>query len=189
MGQRVGYVRVSTVDQNLERQLDGVELDRTFSDKASAKDRNRPAFQEMLAYVRDGDTLVVHSMDRLARNVVDLVQIVESLTHRGVHVEFVKERLTFTGEDSPMSTLMLTVMAAFGQFERAILLERQREGIAMAKKRGAYKGRKRALDAAKVAELRARVGQGEKKAQVARDFKITRASLYNYLARSEERLS
>jgi DNA invertase Pin-like site-specific DNA recombinase len=128
VGQRVGYVRVSTLDQNLERQLDGVQVDRTFSDKASAKDTERPALKEMLQYVREGDTVVVHSMDRLARNVVDRVQIVEGLTNRGVHVEFAKEHLTFTGEDSPMSTLMLHLLGAFGQFERAILHERQREG-------------------------------------------------------------
>ncbi|MBV8771055.1 MAG: recombinase family protein [Deltaproteobacteria bacterium] len=181
VGQRVGYVRVSTEDQNLERQLEGVQVDRVFDDKASAKDVNRPNLQEMLKYVRDGDTVVVHSMDRLARNVIDLVQMVEKLTARGVAVEFVKEHLIFTGSDSPMSKLMLTIMGAVAEFERAILHERQREGISLAKKRGAYRGRKPALDEAKVVELRERIARGEKKAAVARHFKVSRETLYQYL--------
>ena len=100
-GQRVGYVRVSTLDQNEERQLDQVPLDRVFTDKASGKDTQRPQLGELLAYVRQGDTVVVHSMDRLARNVVDLRRLVEGLTARGVRVEFLKENLTFTGGTSP----------------------------------------------------------------------------------------
>ena len=109
----------------------------------------------MLAFVRDGDTVVVHSMDRLARNLDDLRRIVQKLTKRGVRIEFVKESLTFTGEDSPMANLMLSVMGAFAEFERALIRERQREGIALAKQRGAYRGRKKSL-AAENAELRRR---------------------------------
>ena len=93
MGQRVGYQRVSTVDQNTDRQLDGVELDKVFTDKASGKDANRPELARALEYVREGDTLVVHSMDRLARNLEDLRRIVRELTGQGVQVEFVKESL------------------------------------------------------------------------------------------------
>jgi DNA invertase Pin-like site-specific DNA recombinase len=109
-GQRIGYVRVSTLDQNPERQLEGVPVDRVFTDKASAKDVERPQLQEMLNFVREGDTIVVHSMDRLARNLEDLRQIVQTQTRRGVRVEFVKEGLTFSGEESPMAHLMLSVM-------------------------------------------------------------------------------
>src|SRR5215467_14135112 len=139
---RVGYVRVSSVDQNAVRQLDGIAVERTFTDKASGKDTTRPKLDEMLAFVRDGDIVTVHSMDRLARNLDDLRRTVRTLTGKGVQVEFVKENLTFTGEDSPMATLLLSVMGAFAEFERALILERQREGIAAAKSRGVYTGRK-----------------------------------------------
>ena len=111
-GQRVGYVRVSTVEQNTERQLDGVAVDKRFEDKASGKDTARPQLAAVLEYVRDGDTLVVHSMDRLARSLEDLRRLVRELTARGVRVEFVKENLTFTGEDSPMSNLLLSMLGA-----------------------------------------------------------------------------
>ncbi len=111
-GQRVGYIRVSAHDQNPGRQLDDVPLDRVFIDKASGKDTQRPQFQALLAYVREGDTVIVHSMDRLARNVDDLRRIVQSLTSRGVCIQFVKENLCFTGEESPMANLMLSVLGA-----------------------------------------------------------------------------
>lgn len=142
---RVGYIRVSSVDQNTVRQLDGVGVDRVFTDRASGKDTARPKLEEMLAFVRDGDTVLVHSMDRLARNLDDLRRVVRTLTGKGVRVEFVKENLTFTGEDSPMATLLLSVMGAFAEFERALILERQREGITAAKQRGVYTGRTPAL--------------------------------------------
>jgi len=141
-GQRIGYIRVSTFDQNPERQLEGVKVDRAFSDKASGKDVKRPQLEALISFARTGDTVVVHSMDRLARNLDDLRRIVQTLTQRGVHIEFVKEHLSFTGEDSPMANLMLSVMGAFAEFERALIRERQREGIALAKQRGAYRGRR-----------------------------------------------
>src|SRR3954467_6334830 len=156
-GQRIGYIRVSTLDQETQRQLEGVALDQTFTDKASGKDTNRPQLEFMLRFARTGDTVVVHSMDRLARNLDDLRRIVHTLTGKGVQIEFVKEQLTFTGEDSPMASLLLSVMGAFAEFERALIHERQREGITLAKQRGAYKGRKKALSAAAVTELRARI--------------------------------
>jgi DNA invertase Pin-like site-specific DNA recombinase len=118
-GQRIGYVRVSSFDQNPERQLEQVQVDKVFTDKASGKDTQRPELERLLAFVREGDTVVVHSMDRLARNLDDLRRLVQKLTQRGVRIEFVKECLTFTGEDSPMANLMLSVMGAFAEFERA----------------------------------------------------------------------
>lgn len=130
IGQRIGYVRVSTFDQNPERQLDNIKVDRTFTDKASGKDTKRPELGALMSFARMGDTVVVHSMDRLARNLDDLRHIVQMLTQRGVHIEFVKEHLNFTGEDSPMANLMLSVMGAFAEFERSLIRERQREGIA-----------------------------------------------------------
>jgi DNA invertase Pin-like site-specific DNA recombinase len=127
--------------------------------------------------------VVMHSMDRLACNLDDLRRLVQQLTTRGVSVAFVKENLTFTGADSPMATLMLSVMGAFAEFERALIKERQREGIALAKQRGAYQGRTQALSAAQAAELR-RVAAGEQKAALARAFGISRETLYQYLKRA-----
>jgi DNA invertase Pin-like site-specific DNA recombinase len=184
-GQKIGYVRISTVEQNTDRQLDGLTLDRVFTDKLSGKDTNRPQLNEMLKFSREGDTVVVHSMDRLARNLDDLRRIVKELTGRGIAVEFVKEHLVFTGNDNPMANLLLSVMGAFAEFERQLIRERQREGIALAKARGGvYKGRKRALSEADVAELKRRVSSGEKKAAVARAFNISRETLYTYLRRA-----
>ncbi|MCL4743633.1 MAG: recombinase family protein [Phycisphaerales bacterium] len=177
----MGYVRVSTLDQNTERQLEGVLLDRLFTDHASGKDTDRPQLKALLAYAREGDTIVIHSMDRLARNVDDLRRVVQEQTRRGIRVQFIKENLLFTGEDSPMANLMLTVLGAVGQFERELIRERQREGIALAKQRGVYRGRKRALSPERIAELRARVAGGEKKARLAREFGISRETLYQYL--------
>jgi len=180
-GQRIGYVRVSTFEQNPERQLEGVPVARVFADQASGKDVQRPQLEALSGFVRAGDTVVVHSMDRLARNLDDLRRIVHTLTGRGVRIEFVKERLTFTGEDSPLAHLMLAVMGAFAEFERALLRERQQEGIDLARQRGAYRGRQRSLSSAQVAELRRRLEAGEKKAPVARDYGISRETLYQYL--------
>lgn len=187
-GQSIGYIRVSSFEQNPERQLEGLKLDRIFTDKASGKDVKRPQLEELLCFIREGDTLVVHSMDRLARNLDDLRRLVRTLTGKGIAIEFVKERLTFTGEDSPMANLLLSVMGAFAEFERALIRERQREGIEMAKKRGAYRGRKKALSDEQVSELKLRIGAGDKKAQVARDFGISRETLYQYLRSSEKQM-
>ena len=180
-GYRVGYVRVSSIDQNTDRQLDGVELDKCFVDKASGKDTQRPQLIEALEFLREGDRMVVHSMDRLARNLDDLRKIVSDLTQRGVVVEFVKEAMTFTGEDSPMSKFMLSVMGAFAEMERSLIRERQREGIAIARQKGVYKGRKPKLNNTVVAEIKQRVATGEKKAVLAREFGVSRQTLYSHL--------
>ncbi len=124
-------------------------------------------------------------MDRLARNFDDLRQIVHGLTKRGIRIEFVKEGMTFTGEDSPMSTLMLSVMGAFAEFERSLIRERQREGIAIAKQPGVYQGRKKTLSDEQGSELNRRVAAGEQKAQVAREFGISRETVYQYLRRAD----
>lgn len=183
MGQRVGYQRVSTVDQQTDRQLDGVELDKVFADKASGKDINRPELGRALDYVRDGDTLVVHSMDRLARSLVDLRRTVDELTQRGVRVQFVKENLTFSSDESdPCAVLMLSVMGAVAEFERSMILERQREGIALAKAAGKYKGRKAALTVEQADELRARLADGESVSGLAREYGISRQTVYNYVS-------
>jgi DNA invertase Pin-like site-specific DNA recombinase len=178
---RVGYIRVSSVDQHTDRQLDGIDTDRLFTDKASGKDVARPQLDELIRFVRDGDVVVVHSMDRLARNLDDLRRIVRTLTIKGVSVEFVKEHLTFTGEDSPMANLMLSVMGAFAEFERALIRERQAEGIAKAKQRGAYKGRKKSLTENQILALSNRAASGETKTLLAKEFGISRETVYTYL--------
>jgi DNA invertase Pin-like site-specific DNA recombinase len=180
-GQRIGYVRVSTLDQNPDRQLDGVQVDRSFTDHASGKDTDRPQLAELLRYARAGDVVVVHSMDRLARNLDDLRRLVQQLTGRGVRVEFVKEGLSFGGDDSPMATLLLSVMGAFAEFERSLIRERQREGIELAKRRGAYQGRRRALNDDQIQELKRRAASGESKAGLAREFDVSRETVYQYL--------
>ncbi|MGO9339677.1 MAG: recombinase family protein [Terracidiphilus sp.] len=180
-GKRVGYIRVSSVDQNTVRQLDGVQLDRTFTDKASGKDTQRPQLQQALQYVREGDVFVIHSMDRLARSLRDLLRLVEELTGRGVAVEFVKEGLTFTGEDTPMAKMLLGIMGAVAEFERAMIRERQLEGIAKAKQKGVYKGRKSTFQPTQTQAIRERAAAGEKKAKLAREFGVTRQTIYNIL--------
>ena len=183
-GQNVGYIRVSSIIQNTARQLDGVVLNKVFEDRASGKNTDRPQLSACLSHLREGDTLHVHSMDRLCRNLDDLRRIVKDLTGRGVVVKFHKEGLTFTGEDSPMSNLLLLMLGAVAEFERSIILERQREGIAIAKGEGKYKGRKPSLTSERILELQRRASDGEKKAVLAREFGISRETVYSYLGAS-----
>lgn len=182
-GLKVGYIRVSSEDQNTDRQLENIELDKVFTDKVSGKDTNRVSYQAMLEFLREGDSLIVHSMDRLARNLDDLRKVVQNLVKKGVRIQFVKENLIFTGEDSPMSILTLSIMGAFAEFERSIIKERQKEGIALALKRGAYKGRKPNLSKAQMEELYILAKKGESKASIGKIFKISRQAVYKYLKR------
>lgn len=183
--QDVGYIRVSTDDQNTARQLDGVALDRTFEDKLSGRDTKRPALQEALAYIREGDTLHVHSIDRLARNLQDLLAVLTDLTGRGVAVKFHKEALAFTGEADPFQALQLQIIGAVAEFERALIRERQREGIALAKKAGKHLGRPGKLTQEQVKELLARAAKGEEKKALAAAFGISRQTVYALLAQAE----
>lgn len=192
-GQLVGYIRVSTLDQNTarqEEQLQGFNLDAVFMDKASGKDTARPELQAALKHLRKGDTFIVYSMDRLARNLDDLRCIVKALTDKGVSVQFVKEAMTFTGDDSPMSKLMLSIMGAFSEFERSLIKERQREGIAIAKAQGVYTGRKPSLSITKASELVAKDNaNGQRnRAALAREFGISRETLYQYLRAAEAKV-
>lgn len=146
-GKTIGYIRVSTVGQNTERQLDGVSLDKVFEEKVSAKTMNRPKLNEMLEFIREGDTVIVHDISRLARNIKDLHELVERITEKGVTLKFKKESLVFTSDKKDsMSQLLLSMLGAVYQFERSILLERQREGIAIAKKLGKFTGRPATID-------------------------------------------
>ena len=175
----VGYRRVSTTDQNNARQLDGLELNRVFEDKASGKDVKRPGLEQCLAYVREGDVLVVHSIDRLARNLSDLEKLVGELNGRGVAVRFVKESLTFgVGDESPMARLQLQMLGAVAEFERSLIRERQKEGIAAAQARGKHMGRSASLSADQVAEIKRRVEAGETKKALAAEYAVSRPTLY-----------
>lgn len=178
MGQKIGYVRVSSLLQNSERQLADVELDRIFEDKISGKDRERPALNDCLGYIREGDQLFVHSIDRLARNLKDLQSIVEGLSEKGVAVHFIKENLIFDGQVSPLQKLMFQMLGAFGEFERNLIRERQAEGIAIAKQKGKYKGRKRALSNEQVTEIKGRIASGNKIAHLAREYGVSRVTVY-----------
>lgn len=182
-GQNVGYIRVSSTSQNTERQLAEVQLDRTFTDKASGKDANRPELSNCINHLREGDSLHVHSIDRLARNLKDLQAIIETLTHKGVTVKFYKEHLTFEASNtSPMQTLMLQMLGAFAEFERTLIKERQREGIEAAKARGQKLGAPSKLTSEQTAQIKARIDQGEDKSKVAKEFGISRPTLYKLLA-------
>lgn len=183
-GQKIGYIRVSSEEQRTDRQLDGFDLDRVFIDKVSGRSTDRPQLQEMLRFVRVGDHLFVHSMDRLARNLVDLRQMVQNLAKQGIKVQFVKEGLTFTGDDDAMSVLLLSVMGAVAEFERAIIRERQAEGIRIAKAKGVYKGRTAALTSEQFEQALQMIESGVSKTKVALKFKISRETLYKYLRNS-----
>lgn len=194
-GQRVAYVRVSSAGQNLARQLEAVgECDQTFTEKQSGKSAtNRPQLQALIRHVRHGDHIIVSSMDRLARSVIDLNDIVQQITgdpaehteqhpRKGASIEFLKERLTFApGDSDPMASFQLNMMGAFAQFERELIRQRQTEGIAEAKKRGVYKGRPRTLESDQIRSVRNAALAGTPKVQIARDHGISRSTLYRYL--------
>ena len=176
---RLGYIRVSSQDQNTARQLDGVTVDRLFTDKLSGKSTDRPALQELLRTVSKGDTVLVHSLDRLARNAEDLLRIVRELNEKGVSVEFVTQNLRFCGGADPMGKLMLTLLGAFAEFERSMIRSRQSEGIAVAKTKGVYA---KALTAEEAKELKRRAAlPGVDKKALAKRYGISRATLYSYL--------
>ena len=183
-GQIVGYIRVSTVDQNIERQLEQLQhCDELFVDKVSGKDVERPKLQEMMRHIRRGDIIEVTSIDRLARNNIDLQNLVKEITAKGVVIKFLKEGLTFGGDgnDNAISKMMLTMLAAISEFERALIRERQREGIALAKAKDKYKGRSPKLNSEQVEQLKQRIEAGESKASGAKAFEITRMTVYSYL--------
>ena len=179
-GQTIGYVRVSTSDQNTARQLDGVELDQVFTDKLSGANKDRPQLEAMMTYARSGDVVVVHSMDRLARNLNDLHDIINVLIDKGVGVQFKKENLTFSPSEktNAMNMLLLNIMGAVAQFERETIKERQAEGIAKAKAKGVYKGRKRALTDTQIEKLNEAINQGKTKKAIAKEFKISVPTVY-----------
>ncbi len=180
---KIGYVRLSTVEQNTARQLVGITLDRVFEEKVSAKNiGNRPVLREMLGFIRDGDDLYVHSMDRLALNLKDLLTLVTTITDKGVTLHFVKENLTFEAKAkaTPFNKLLLGLLGSVVEFERELILERQREGIAQAKARGAYKGRK-SIAPEKIEKAKELLAQGMTRTEAAKTVGMGRTTLFLYL--------
>lgn len=182
----IGYIRVSTTEQNTARQDESLslhQLDKVFTDKCSGSTIEREALTQMLEYIRDGDHIYVHSIDRLARNVSNLREIVDSLKELGVSITFISNNLTFTPDaNNPMSELMLNMLASFAEFERSLIKERQREGIAKAKERGTYKGRKESIDRTKLKEM---MDQNIKPATIQRELGLSKASFYRIKAEFE----
>ena len=183
---RIGYVRVSSLDQNPDRQIEDLkaqQVEKIFMDKISGKSADRPELQKMLSFIREGDTLIVHSLDRLAQNLGDLLGMVENLTNRGISIHFIAERLDFeAGEDaSPTSKLMLSMVGAFAEFERSMIKRRQQEGISLAKKRGVYTGRKRSVSDETLQKVKDMVQQGIPLAKAATLNHVSRSTVYRYL--------
>lgn len=179
-GRILGYKRVSTLEQNTARQLEGVKLDLEFEDKVSGKSMDRPKLQELMRTAYRGDLVVVHSMDRLARNLGDLKNIVSTIISNGSQIQFIKENLIFSGKADPYSELMLNMMGSFAEFERQLIKSRQAEGIAIRKAAGLYKGigRKREITDEMIEQIKNRVAAGEKKTKIAKDMGISRESIY-----------
>lgn len=179
----IGYMRVSTADQETGRQLDNVVLDKVFEEKISSAAPNRPILAECLNYLREGDIFYVHSIDRLARNLIELQSIVSSLVDKGVEVRFYTENLTFSKGSSPMQELMLQVLGAFAQFERKLIKERQLEGINNAKRQGRYLGRPKKIsdeDKKVIIEMHQ---NGCTPSFIAEKFDVSTSSVYKLIKR------
>jgi DNA invertase Pin-like site-specific DNA recombinase len=177
------YLRVSTILQNTERQLVDVVCDRLYEDKLSGKDTNRPQFQLMMNNLRSGDVINVHSLDRVGRNTKDILEIVQEVKDKGCQIYFHKENLKFDGTKSDLySDLMLTILAGFSEFERNIILERQREGIAIAKAKGVYKGRKKKLTDEQLEDMKIDFNAGLAKTEIAEKYGVTRAYVYQLMS-------
>lgn len=187
MGQQIAYIRVSTVGQNTARQLVNLKSDRKFIDKASAKDTNRPQLQALLDHIREGDTVHVHSLDRLGRDIRDLRNLVDTITKdKGCALKFHKEGLTFEPSQAgnPMNDLLLNLLGSVAEFELALINERRQEGQARARAEGKHMGRPKALNDDQAAEVKRLVASGISKAEVARRMNTSRASVYRALAPS-----
>lgn len=181
---KVLYARVSTIDQNTDRQTVNSDVEKVYIDKMSGKSMERPQLQAMLDFIREGDEVIVHSMDRLARNVKDLLTLVDQIKSKGASLYFEKEQLKFSPdkEENSMQKLMMTMIGAIAEFERNLILERQREGIAIAKEKGAYKGSKKKLTPSQIEELNKIYLKKEiSVSELGKKFGISRKSVYNYI--------
>lgn len=184
----LAYKRVSTIDQNTARQLADLNLkfEKTFEDKASGKDTNRPQLKALMDYMREGDVVYIHSLDRLARNLSDLQALVKHFTAKGVAVHFVKENLIFSPneETNSFNKLLFQLLGSFAEFERNMIKERQREGIAKAVTNGVYTGRKPTQDKV-YKETKALIDAGMTTAEAIRQTGIKPATYYRYLKKSK----
>lgn len=190
---KTGYIRVSSADQNSARQherLQSYHLEKVFVDYASGKDLNRPEFRKLMDFLREGDELFVCSMDRLARNLNDLLKTITDLQERGVKVTFLKEKIELdpSGKTSPMTKLLIAMVGAVAEFERALIKERQKEGIALAQKKGLYKGRK-PLDQAVIDKAIQQIKEGIPVARVAKELKISRSTIYRRMEKNSWNVS
>lgn len=178
---RIGYVRVSSLDQNPDRQIEDLkaqQAEKIFMEKVSGKNTDRPELQRMLSFIREGDTLIVHSLDRLARNLADLLTMVQDLTCRGVSVIVLERAPLLRGWGGCLSYFKTD---AFAEFEHSMIRCRQAEGIALAKERGVYKGRPRSISDEALEKVKALVEQGVPLAKVAKAVGISHSTVYRYL--------
>lgn len=179
---KVGYIRVSSHEQNTDRQLAELfDLDRVFMDKMTGKTRERPQLTEMMGFVREGDTLYVHHVERLGRDTRDLLNIVHELTSKGVIVTFVSNNLTFTGKDDDlMSKLMFAVLSAVAEFDRGNRARSAKEGIHLAKAKGVYTGRKASLTPEQAQEVKREFERGVSPSKLASRYGVHRSTIYGY---------
>ena len=177
----IGYVRVSTFEQHMDRQLGGIRLDKIYKDTVSGKDMERPELKKCIESLIKGDILHVHSIDRLTRNLRDLLKFLEEMENKGITVIFHKEKLTFASDTTPFQKLHLQIIGAVAEFERSFIRERQREGIAIAKTKGKYKGRKAMLSDEQVREISGRVKNKERIARIAHEYGVSRQTIYRCL--------
>lgn len=177
---KIAYKRVSSVEQNISRQLDGLTFDKEFIDYCSGKDTKRPELQKMMDYIREGDEVYVHSIDRLARNTSDMLELVKQFNNLGVSINFIKENMNFSAnKENPTQELILTIITAIAQFERNIISERSREGIAIAKAQGKYKGGKvRVLTPEVIEKIKAMKKDRYRPSEIQQELKISRTSYY-----------
>ena len=176
---KIGYRRVSSTDQNLDRQDLG-QIDKMFEEKISgATTKERPSLLDLIDFAREGDEVVVWSIDRIARDLRDLQTIIQTLIDKKASITFLSEKLTFSSSSNdPFAKLQLHLMGAFAEFERSIIRKRQAEGIAKAKAKGIYKGRKATIDAFNIVSMKER---GIGASQIAREMGISRVSVYRVL--------
>ncbi len=185
-GKEIGYRRVSSILQSTQRQLYGITLDKVFEDKISGKDTNRPQLQACLDYIRDGDVLHIHSIDRLARNLFDLLDLVKTILAKGATIHFHKEAMTFTPDtENPTQTLYLNILGSIAQFERSLIRERQKEGIAIARMKNSYKnvGRKPKLSPEQITEIKSKRTEGIPIAQLSKEYAVSRQSIYTAISK------
>jgi len=180
-GKRIGYIRVSSPDQNPDRQLEGIPLDKKFIDFASGKSIERPQLTALKNYAREEDIIIVHSMDRIGRKVKDILNLIDYFLESGIQVQFLKENLNFTSKSDPVANCILTIFAAVAEFEYSLIKERQMEGISIAKKLGKMNGKPSKYTEEKGKEINRLLAMGIPKSRIAREMGISRFTLYKYL--------